>query len=225
MSTGGFPFAEGPEQSSLEAVCFWRPDWNPSALIADARPVSSTHPDAFDIAAFGDMATVIVTNDGREFLSLSDGQHRLHIELRSGTLLDGPIIVRFDIDSGQPLREKAAALLRFQCVRDRRRLPPGPAPTKRATQRVVNALRAFDAVQAGAKQREIAQALWGENILKTNWGTDSDCFRSNVQRLIRTGRELVDGGYRRLLGVPERVIGEPAGLRRARGPPRGSRRA
>lgn len=73
----------------------------------------------------------------------------------------------------------------------------------------------FDADQAGANQRQIAIAFWGKDHTDRNWGgkdgkkpatksgeedlPKSDCARSWVQRLVREGRRMVNGGYRDLL--------------------------
>lgn len=172
-------------------------------LVADAEPACRDHPDAIDVAAFGPLASVVVTDDGRERLSLSDRRHRLQLELRSGSFLNGPVILRYDIQGLRTLRAKADALIRLRQVRAGKRLPHGPAPPPFAAKRLVTVLRAFDGVQAGASQRQIAEVLWGEAAVERNWDGASDCLRSQMQRLIRTGKQLVDGGYRRLLGAPE----------------------
>jgi hypothetical protein len=62
------------------------------------------------------------------------------------------------------------------------------------------ALQAYDAVGAGASHREIAAALFGERVVKEDWCSRSDYLRLRVQRLVRTADNLVNGGYRDLLG-------------------------
>jgi hypothetical protein len=65
--------------------------------------------------------------------------------------------------------------------------------------RWIDKLRAVDAVNAGASQREIAVALYGERRVAIEWSRGSDSLRLRVQRLIRDGMRMVRGGYRDLL--------------------------
>jgi len=51
---------------------------------------------------------------------------------------------------------------------------------------------------AGASQRDIAVALFGERRVAAEWSRGSDCLRLRVQRLIREGRRMVQDGYRDL---------------------------
>jgi hypothetical protein len=59
-------------------------------------------------------------------------------------------------------------------------------------------LQALDGTQAGASQREVAEVLFGTESVAARWHDDSD-LRAQVRRLIRRGRTLTNGGYRRLL--------------------------
>jgi hypothetical protein len=60
-------------------------------------------------------------------------------------------------------------------------------------------LQAYDGLAAGASQREIAVVLFGETRVREEWKGRSDFLRLRVQRLINVGRDMVDGGYKRLL--------------------------
>ena len=59
-------------------------------------------------------------------------------------------------------------------------------------------LQALDGMQAGASQRDIAQALFGEHEIGRRWHADSE-LRAQVRHLIRRGRDYMAGGYRPLL--------------------------
>jgi len=59
-------------------------------------------------------------------------------------------------------------------------------------------LQALDGALAGASHREIAEVLFGLSIVAERWSEDGD-LRAQVRRLIRGGRALMRGGYRRLL--------------------------
>ena len=72
-------------------------------------------------------------------------------------------------------------------------------PPDRRLGRWLTVLRVLDALRAGASQREIAGALFGDDRVVDDWRGGSDTFRSQVRRLVRDARSLAAGGYRRLL--------------------------
>lgn len=59
-------------------------------------------------------------------------------------------------------------------------------------------LQALDGAAAGASQRVIAAALFGDAVTDQRWTPDGE-LRAQVRHLLKRGRELRDGGYRRLL--------------------------
>ncbi|EYS98177.1 hypothetical protein CF68_22440 [Cupriavidus sp. SK-4] len=58
-------------------------------------------------------------------------------------------------------------------------------------------LQALDATQAGASLREVGEGLFGADAVASGWHADGG-LRSRVRRLVRRGRSLMHGGYRRL---------------------------
>ncbi|WP_202841518.1 DNA -binding domain-containing protein [Luteimonas saliphila] len=60
------------------------------------------------------------------------------------------------------------------------------------------ALQALDGALAGASQREIAIAVFGEARVTADWTADSE-LRAQVRYLIQRGRVLMEGQYRTLL--------------------------
>jgi|SRR5690625_17818 len=71
---------------------------------------------------------------------------------------------------------------------------PRPSPTSLLE---LHTLQALDATLAGASLREIAEGLFGTGAVVASWYTDGG-LRSKVRRLVRRGKALMDGGYRRL---------------------------
>jgi len=61
----------------------------------------------------------------------------------------------------------------------------------------LHTLQALDATLAGASLRETAEGLFGTDTVVAGWYTDGG-LRSKVRRLVRRGKALMDGGYRRL---------------------------
>ncbi|MBC9250973.1 hypothetical protein A9179_11850 [Pseudomonas alcaligenes] len=61
----------------------------------------------------------------------------------------------------------------------------------------LHTLQALDATLAGASLREVAVGLFGQAMATGGWHADGG-LRSRVRRLVRRGRTLMLGGYRRL---------------------------
>ncbi|WP_265519616.1 DUF2285 domain-containing protein [Nitratireductor luteus] len=69
-------------------------------------------------------------------------------------------------------------------------------PVERRAGRWVNMLRAWDGIEAGASRRDIATVLFGQRAATEDWDAG---YRTRVQRLIRSARRIVEGGYLKLL--------------------------
>jgi hypothetical protein len=62
-------------------------------------------------------------------------------------------------------------------------------------------LRAYDALAAGASQREIAAVLLDGDARRDRWRIHSPSLRSRAQRLAACARAMGEGGYRALLAA------------------------
>jgi hypothetical protein len=60
-------------------------------------------------------------------------------------------------------------------------------------------LRAHDGASSGATQREIAAELFGGRARDPRWRVREPSIRSRVQRLVRGGNMMAEGGYLALL--------------------------
>ena len=137
--------------------------------------------------------------DGHELLLLSDGEHRLQIDVTAGSLFDGPVCLHYELSGFTHIEAKTLTLRRLLLLCRRGRFPRGLFPPERRAHRWAMALQAYDGIQAGASHREIAGALFSEKVVKEDWYGRSDYLRLRVQRLVRTADQLVNGGYRDLL--------------------------
>ncbi|HHH4160144.1 TPA: DUF2285 domain-containing protein, partial [Enterobacter cloacae subsp. cloacae] len=81
---------------------------------------------------------------------------------------------------------------------------PAAAARSRPTPSAVlelHSLQALDATLAGASLREVAEGLFGTDIVVADWHKDS-ALRARVRRLVRRGEALMRGGYRSLAQLP-----------------------
>jgi hypothetical protein len=81
------------------------------------------------------------------------------------------------------------------------------SPPSRSTLAHMRILQALDGSLAGAAQRDIAAALFGTEAVKRRWYSDSE-LRAQVRHLIRKGRVLMLGEYRRLLQFSSKRKGD-----------------
>lgn len=168
-------------------------------LAIEASPARSSDVDAFDIRHFHDLAIVLCCPDGHELLLFSDGNRRIQLDLTAGSVLDGPVRFRYELSGFKHIEAKILTLRRLLLLRRLGRFPRGLFTPERRARRWMLALQAYDGIRAGASQREIAAALYGEKIVRDDWHGRSDYLRLRVQRAIRHGQSLVNGGYRALL--------------------------
>lgn len=73
-------------------------------------------------------------------------------------------------------------------------------PVTRAALLHLRALQALDAAQAGASQRDIAQALFGLEAVVRRWQADGE-LRAQVRHLLRRARSYMSGGYLDLVSL------------------------
>ena len=75
---------------------------------------------------------------------------------------------------------------------------PRPSPSSSLE---LHTLQALDGTLSGASLRTIASVLYGTDAVSKDWHADSD-LRARVRRLVRRGKTLMRGGYRRLAQLP-----------------------
>lgn len=74
---------------------------------------------------------------------------------------------------------------------------PPERPT-RSTLGHMRTLQALDGARSGASQREIAQAIFGSDVVKSQWSSDSE-LRAQIRYFLRRGAAFTGGAYRTLL--------------------------
>lgn len=153
---------------------------------------------ALDLTALALDITVAACPRGEQVI-LSDGLRRIGLIVAGGSLLAGPVPVRFVLDYDAGLARRVVTLRRLTALLDTGRFPKSLFPREPRAGRWLMALRAFDADADGASQREIAEVLFGPLFRATRWKADGEFLRLRVNRLLRLGRRMTATGYRALL--------------------------
>jgi hypothetical protein len=197
---GASTFAEDRRRQAGEARILFSAALDPTVLLVEAEPASDAEAD-FDLARFDGSACVCVDGEGREHVILSDGFSHLRLDVRSGTVLAGPVRFRLVIDRLHVVSHAVRALDRLAESVRIGRLVARPLLTPERALRWQAALIAWDARGEGASQREIAALLVGIDRVREEWGGVSDSLRARVRRLLDHGEAMVSGGWRTLLAT------------------------
>lgn len=123
----------------------------------------------------------------------------LRADVVVGTVLDGPVRPRVVLPGVVGVAPQLRTLRRLCALVQRAELPPSLRPTERRASRWAKMIQALDGVVAGGSQREIAIAIFGADLVRSEWRGASDHLRLKVQRLVREARRLAGGGYRDIL--------------------------
>jgi hypothetical protein len=177
----------------------WSALVDPSVVSCSAEPIASTSPDAFCLARLAIPATTIVSASGVEHVSISDGLRRIRLDVRTGTLFDGPVRLHYRLAGFADAEPHLLTLQQLIALHRHGRFARGLHPRETKAERWVMMLRAHDLSAYGASQREIAGELFGCAAASTEWRARSDFLRLRIQRLLRDANAMISGGYLDLL--------------------------
>ena len=187
---------EDPTLPAGAARPVWRREHYPRVLVVTAAPEGAAD-DRFDLARFARLATLVAGTDGAEHLLLAEGLASLRIDSVGGSLAGGPARLAYRLAGFSGLDGPLAALRDLLELLESGRLR---APrTRSRNRRLVLLLRAYDALQAGAGQREIACVLLSPEAARARWRTEAPSLRLRAQRLAGGARAMARGGYGSLL--------------------------
>jgi len=168
-------------------------------LVADALPASPLGRDDLALESCAARATVLRRAGRPEELLLRDGPRHVRLLIRSGTVVEGPVRLRFALWGLHDLERQLLTLRQVAALARSGHLPRRLAGTDPKNAQWIALLRIHDGLQAGASQREIAECLFGSDQVSRGWDGSSDFLRSRLRRMIALQRRLVGGGYRALL--------------------------
>ena len=196
-SPWGLRFLEPPHLTGLEVVPFWRTDAIPAparaGIVAGAAPAS----ELFDLFAEpGDKAVCLTPEGALAVIEIGRTTVRLRFadpaELRDQL----PLEVRM-AETPSDTRERDAAL-RFVHRGTLAAAPAGRYVPGNVV-RLMQQLQALDGRLAGAGPREIAEAVYGPEVVARDWSNPDGLLQRRTHYLIERGTALMSGAYRTLL--------------------------
>jgi len=141
--------------------------------------------------------TLLKTADGEQHLLLRAPGQVVQIRCVGEDLAFDPFALELvvdafpDVESRQKLIRRLADLYRGRGA--------GDAPWTAQAQFHRDSLIALDCRRAGLSHRETAGFLFGEAPVAAEWAARDGPLRARTRRLIRAGRRLIAGGWRKLL--------------------------
>lgn len=169
----------------------------------EAEPAVADDPVAVDFTAIeGDLFVQPRQEGGERVLLRHEGVH-LRVDLTAGTVLDGPVRPKVVLPGLWGISPQLLTLKRLGMLARRGKLPTSLQPREKRGSRWARMLQALDGHVAGATHREIADTIFGSDLVRSEWRGASDHLRLKVQRLLREARRLTRGGYRELLTTTE----------------------
>jgi len=198
--SGGWIFAEQPSLAAPDATIIWSTALDPGILRVEALPApEGACEDALDPAALQAWMTIVADRDGREHVVLSDGWRHIRLDVDGGSLRTGiPVVLRYRVEGQASARAVMLPLQRFLHLCRYRTFARTLFPPDLRMPRWITLLRVHDGIEAGASQREIAEVLFGDAVVK-DWRGASESWRYRVRRLVGEARAMAAGGYRALL--------------------------
>jgi hypothetical protein len=188
---------EDPHLGAPAARPLWRAERHELVLSARGEPWSGA--DGFDLGPLIDKATVIDAASVQHLL-LSDGCRSIRLDVAGVDLLSGPVRLHYRLSGMEAAEGPLLALRRLLALVRSRVFSRALHPPEARAARLVAMLRAHDAVQAGATQREIATVLLSAQAGEERWRVRAPSLRSQVQRLVRGAASMARGqGYVALL--------------------------
>ena len=187
---------EWPDRGAVAARPLWRRAVFPFVLEADAVQEGAPA-DQLNLERLAGFVTLAVGRKGTEHLLLSDGMRSIRIDLLSGTLRFGPALLRYHL-AGIRIAEPLLVLRQLLALCRSGRFSAMLHPREQRAVRWVLLLRTYDALVAGASQRDIAEQLLGLEPTE-RWRLQASSVRSRAQRLVREARRMAGGGYLSLL--------------------------
>ncbi len=157
---------------------------DPRVLVVRARPPDECSRAAIHLADF--TAHVALAAD-RELVRIDVGGTTLRLDVVEGTLTAGPVGIEPSVTLGAPLDQQLHAIRQLDALLAGQ---PLISDCNRRLGGLVSALRAVDAIEAGASLRDIGLDLLGGS----DWPGDGEHLKSRARRLVMLARALVSAG-------------------------------
>lgn len=185
---------EDPDLGVPNARPMWSGLRHPGVLRCDAEKGGREN----DLVDLGNPIVTGVEKGSMLHCCLSDGLRALRLDVDLAVTCAGQVQLHYHLSGIASLDRPLATLGRLRRFVRSGQIPSEPGNAHHRA-RMILQLRAYDAVQAGASQRDVARVLLDPSMEARGWRIDQPHLRSRVQRLIKSAAVMASGGYWTLL--------------------------
>lgn len=188
---------EPPDRWAPHARPIWSAAVHGYVLAAEATAAPDAAA-AFDVSRLEGLATLARDAGGDEHLLISDGVRAIRLDVSGGSVGERPARLRYRLEGLSGLDKPLLTLRRLVALWRTGRFARSLHPPEARARRWILLLRAYDALAAGADQREIAAFLLNRAAAGVRWRSEAPSLRLRAQRLVRGARSMA-GTYLELL--------------------------
>jgi hypothetical protein len=194
---------EDPAVAAHEASVFWHGSAYPH--VVPVRFASQRHEvhdqEGFELTEFRSHTVVLRTPDRTEHILFQHPFGSIQLVARGRSVLGKNLCATFEIHGLSRTKTVTGALLTLAQMKDDLPVSDGPATTAwpDANSRLRTCLVALDGSLNSASYRQIARVIYGPERVLEDWTGESRYLKERMRRAVESGRELMDGGYRKLL--------------------------
>ncbi|AOR76391.1 DNA -binding domain-containing protein [Novosphingobium resinovorum] len=197
---GGLTFAEDPVRDARSARILWHASLDPGILDVDVEPADPAHPESLIVARLAPWLTCVPGRVAGEHAVLSNGDHRIRLDVLSGNLSgQEAVMLSFRISGIAGAERRLVPLRQLVSLHRHGRFGRSLFPAEPRMKRWLTTLRVHDAIVSGASHQDIGIAFYGTERVASGWDTGSDSLRSRVRRLASEAARMTAGGWRRLM--------------------------
>ncbi|MEP2758696.1 MULTISPECIES: DUF2285 domain-containing protein [Alphaproteobacteria] len=195
----GLLLFETPDRDAREANIFWMPEFCPSVLpVVASQNVGHVSGRFLNLSRLR-CRNVLIPGEDIQHLLCADQGRFLQLSV-TGECLTRPVQVLANVLPMTPYSEtRWRGFRRLNDLVCTETLRTKFYPPDLGARRLSRVLQALDGYLAGASQREVAVALFGAERVEADWRDPRNHLCDQVRRAIRRGRDLMNGGYLKLL--------------------------
>ncbi|MBX3494124.1 MAG: DUF2285 domain-containing protein [Parvibaculum sp.] len=195
----GLLIYESPDRDARNADIFWHPDVCGSVLpVISSIDTVSVRERYFDIRKLRCNVTILRNRSSQNVLFRNNGRF-LQLTVAGDCVMRPVQILANVLPGNSRINTRWRSLRRLDDLVRTKALRSEMYPPAMCAWRLSRVLQALDGHLVGASQREIAVALFGVDRVEEDWAHPGAHLRDQVRRTIKRGRDLMNGGYLKLL--------------------------
>lgn len=190
---------EDPSRDAIMATPVWRREINDEVLpvVSGTDPLDALQAN-LDLKHLRCRVEIVDCDEGLAHVVFSDGGRQLQLEMARKEGLDSGIVTAAIPPRGG-IEKRNLALRRLNDLAETGVLREHLYPADTRAPRYARILQALDGALSGARHRDIAIGLFGQERVVQDWSLPDNHLRDHVRRAVAQGRALMTSGFTRLL--------------------------